>query len=79
MLHEILKKHAGELGYENDPDFPKSARWLWRKIKVVKANLQAMDFDIEYLDKVRPREILIRNNKNVPKDNVNDVNNVGQP
>lgn len=72
-----LKRHAQMLDLDTDFDFPKSNRWLWRKINPIKTNLKNAGILAEYDQHTRPREILLRNLEEIDGTNVT-VGTVGE-
>ncbi len=72
LLNE-LTEIADEYGLKKDNSLPKSTRWLWRKIKEVKANLNTIGIDASYNDSQRPRMITLIN-KSLKTDDSDDNN-----
>ena len=66
-LYRQLAKKAEELGVENDPEFPKSEKTLVKKMRPYKATLQKLGIGFKYLNKERPRRVVITN-KNAMND-----------
>lgn len=66
-LLDMLTNIAEEEGMKKDTSMPKNIRWLWRRIKEAKMNLNAIDIDVSYNDSTRPRTITLIN-KNVKTD-----------
>jgi hypothetical protein len=66
-LYELLKGHAESvMGIKpGDGDFPKSPRMLYKKMQIIKADLQAIGISFRYLKTERPRQLIITNEANV--------------
>ncbi len=56
-------KLAEENGLKKDKTFPKTPKWVWRRVKEVKSNLASIGINVSYDDSVRPRLIKIVNTK----------------
>ena len=59
ILLDELGELADEYGFKKDSHFPKSTRWLWRRVKEVKANLSSIGIEANYDDTSRPRQIML--------------------
>ena len=69
-LHKMLASVAEELGVERDKAWPKSARWLWKRIKEVLPLLVAAGIDASREHTDKGTAIALRK---VPEDDVSNV------
>ena len=56
-------KLAEKNGLKKDRTFPKTHKWLWRRIKEIKPNLASIGINLSYNESPRPRIITIVNTK----------------
>ena len=69
-LYEKLKSYAGPFESDGYSDFPGRSGWLWKKIKIIHANLAAIGIDMRHSPSTkRPREIEIVINKKLLRGN----------
>ena len=74
-LHKVLSGVAEDLGVARDKAWPKSARWLWRRIKEVLPLLAAAGIDASRRHTDKGTTIILRQ---IPKGDVNNVSE-GKP
>ncbi|MAG44499.1 hypothetical protein CL633_01285 [bacterium] len=64
FLQELQKLDSDSvLLWSQDRNWPRTASWVWKRIKEVRVNLDRADIEASYNDKVRPRLIKLLNRK----------------